>query len=355
MFNSYMPNSASPSKKLSMSLTPYGRKILNDMGTPYITKNMINSSNSALVDFQKARKDTIVNMSTPTFDARSPLQQQHFEQQQQKTPSQKLRLIKNGQVIPNLQKYYNHNNINTSAEKNNINIGKFYTNINNNNMNMNNKENEYDSSPTTIQLHSSVTKSLPKMSHMNGGNGKIPVLTRNISMLDENTMDLSNLSPTPKSNLLNGNDLNGNLMNTIDILPIPELPKMGSFKSNKSTSTLTSIDIPNHKKSSSILTSSLDKTFHHSTSTLILQPNLVKSNSMNVNNSSSGKGKNLNATNSKIKKNKVKKTGKNKEPKFQIFVSSIHKFNDPKSTIPLQQIKHGNDKSHGRKKRQLKK
>lgn len=345
MFSSYIPTSASPSKKLSMSLTPYGRRILNDMGTPYITKNIMSSSNSALVDFQKARKDTIVNMSTPTFDAKSPLQVQHFEQQQ-KTPSQRMKLIKNGQGIPNLQKYHNnHNTINNSVEKVNCKNGIFNTSNT-----LSTKEYEYDSSPTTIQLHSSVTKSLPQLSHMHEVSNKVPVLTRNISMLDKSMMDLGNLSPTPKSNSSN---INGNLMNTIDMLPIPELPKMGSFKSIRSNSTLTSLEISNPKHTASTLTSSSDKTFHNSTSTLILQPNILKTNGV----SGTSKVRSLGSGNSnnKIKKNKVKKTGKNKEPKFQIFVSSIHKFNDPNAPMPLQQVKSGTDRSHTRKKRQLKK
>lgn len=64
MFNSASKTSLSPPRK-QMSLTPYGRRILNEMGTPF-TKMMqpISSNNSALVDFHRARKHNL--QSTPT-------------------------------------------------------------------------------------------------------------------------------------------------------------------------------------------------------------------------------------------------------------------------------------------------
>lgn len=66
MFNSgsASKSSLSPPRK-QMSLTPYGRKILNEMGTPF-TKMLqpISSNNSALVDFHRARKHNL--QSTPT-------------------------------------------------------------------------------------------------------------------------------------------------------------------------------------------------------------------------------------------------------------------------------------------------
>ncbi|CDO95224.1 unnamed protein product [Kluyveromyces dobzhanskii CBS 2104] len=64
MFNSGYKAAFSPPRK-QMSLTPYGRRILNEIGTPF-TKIMqpTSSNNSALVDFHRARKHNL--QSTPT-------------------------------------------------------------------------------------------------------------------------------------------------------------------------------------------------------------------------------------------------------------------------------------------------
>lgn len=64
MFNSVSKQTASPMRR-QMSLTPYGRRVINEMGTPF-TKVLqpTSSNNSALVDFHRARKNNL--QTTPT-------------------------------------------------------------------------------------------------------------------------------------------------------------------------------------------------------------------------------------------------------------------------------------------------
>ncbi|CAL9731539.1 nuclear division defective protein 1 [Monosporozyma unispora] len=340
-------NTMSPLKKLSMSLTPYGRRILNDMGTPFnnnpITQNnnnngmvtssgikntLVGTSNSALIDFQRARKDTtitgppildnnnlkksIVSMSPSTntnsldITIRSP----KLVITPKKTKGGRNKKNLNSGQIPKL-----HKNDNST---NNIILNRRTSNID---ARLDNDGNdmEFDgSSPTTIQLNSSVTKSLPKM-NMNTTSkliDRIPVLSRNMTMLEKNSLDVT-LSPTPRSNINLPMDNNNN--NKLKFLPVPDLPKMGSFKSERTASTLTNSDFSSSAPSTQVsnIPSRLPSisTFP---STTILPPQTQPRKTI-------------------VKKKK--KVTKAKKPKFQIFVSSVHKFSDPNSSIPLSTLK----------------
>ncbi|GAV52740.1 hypothetical protein ZYGR_0AI00220 [Zygosaccharomyces rouxii] len=239
MFNSNQLTASSPSKKFSVSLTPYGRRVLNDMGTPY-AKNALLSSNSALADFQKARKHNVKLQSTPP----TSLGSYHHRS---------LEKNKNGGTGPLGSLYRDRDLLVPTQEEND--------------------ENDvYGSSPTTIQLNSSVTKSTIKLEP-----GKVPHLSKiessNSNNIDEqlfpNDEDRLPVSPTPKCH---NNNNNGSLR-------IPELPKMGSFKSE-----------------SGLLTSTASNASQHNTH---------------------------NARPGKVKKNTKK------QPKFQIIVANTQKFNVP--------------------------
>lgn len=270
MFNSnQMAVSSSPSKKVALSLTPYGRKILNDIGTPY-AKTLL-SSNSALADFQKARKDVNRLQSTP------PTLRKLIKTPQPKSRKKSLEIQECEQL----------NSFSLKVD-NNINAAKGHNNAKNKNKNKSRKNSHdfdpddardiYGSSPTTIQLNSSVTKSTTKLN-----TSKIPVLTRDIidSNIDNRLFKVEDsrlpLSPTPKCY---------KSTSTMDAIKIPELPKMGSFKSERTLSI-----------SSNISTSS-------------------NNSSMTTNTTTSSKS------------NKIKKNTK-KQPKFQIIVANTQKFNVP--------------------------
>ncbi|CCF57481.1 hypothetical protein KAFR_0C04900 [Kazachstania africana CBS 2517] len=223
-----LSNSLSPSKRLSMSLTPYGRRILNDMGTPFNSSKLHNGN--ALVDFQKAKKN--IEQSSPEnllrFTKNTILT---------KTPNKKLKT----KMINDNDNIQNNYKKDTPAKKTSYKSNELNDDI------------VYGSSPTTIQLNSSVTKSVSKL------DAKIPNLT-----VENNLLRRLPLSPTPKSNI--------SLIS--EGLTVPELPKMGSFKSERTLSISSNLSMPNTIKTV------------------------------------------------KPKKNKAK------QPKFQVFVSSIHKFNE---------------------------
>lgn len=248
MFNSNQmaAASSSPSKRVALSLTPYGRKVLNDIRTPY-SKNLA-SSNSALADFQRARKDfNKMHSSPPTA------------KKMMKTPQSKLQVRAGTGSCSST----------TKLSKENLHL---YSGIQGN-------ENGdiCGSSPTTIQLNSSITKSTTRLNA-----STIPVLTREISesnvdeRLFKEDVESLQLSPTPKCNTLS----------SIDTLRIPELPKMGSFKSET--------------------------------------PSIPLKNTTNK------KSKTANSTSCTNRNGKVKKTTK-KQPKFQIIVANAQKFNVPTS------------------------
>lgn len=232
MFNSnnMAAASSSPSKKMALSLTPYGRKILHEIGTPY-AKTLV-SSNSALADFQKARKDSNKLHSSPPTGKKMI-----------KTPQSKSRL-----QPPDLSK----ENLNAHGGVREV------------------EEDFYGSSPTTIQLNSSITKSTSRLSAT-----RIPVMARQIpesnvdDRLFKEDVEGLQLSPTPKCN-----------MSSMDTLRIPELPKMGSFKSETPP-------VPHRTKNVGSSSSSIPG-----------------------------------------KAGKVKKTTK-KQPKFQIIVANAQKFSVP--------------------------
>lgn len=239
--------SSSPSKRVSLSLTPYGRKVLNEIRTPY-SKNLA-SSNSALADFQRARKDfNKLHSSPPTA------------KKMVKTPQTKL----HGK---------SHSSIKDSARqalsKENLHLYNSVQGAEN--------EDICGSSPTTIQLNSSITKSTTRLNA-----STIPIMTREISesnvdeRLFKEDVESLQLSPTPKCNNIS----------SMDTLRIPELPKMGSFKSE--------------------------------TPPLVLKPTVSK------------KAKTQNSNLHSSKTGKVKKSTK-KQPKFQIIVANAQKFNVPTS------------------------
>lgn len=264
----------------SNGLTPYGKRILHEFDPNTVASS---SSNSALVDFQRARKDTFgtgTNNITSTPDVLSAgKDKKHYIMKTPnnfKSPSKKSRLGD----IPN----FAHDG--------------------------DNKENDiYGSSPTTIQLNSSVTKSPLKIENArlnmvtSSQQKKLPQKKRQLKTMkqleynlddklllfdkdngllpmDEDEETKLNLpaSPTP----IPHNTSKIALDNGKGLIPIPELPKMGSFKSD------------------SIATA--PKVF-----------NSVP----NTGNKVSKKPR---------KETKTKKKGK-KQPKFQIIVSNAHKFN----------------------------
>lgn len=245
MFNSNQLTASSPSKKFSVSLTPYGRRVLNDMGTPY-AKNAVISSNSALADFQKARKHNVKLQTTPPTSLGS---YHHRSLEKNKNGSSgKLGFL-----------YRDRDPLAPTQEEND--------------------ENDvYGSSPTTIQLNSSVTKSTIKLEP-----GKVPSLNKiessNSNNIEEqifpNDEDRLPVSPTPKCHNNSSNS------NNTGSLRIPELPKMGSFKS---------------ESSSSLPASTPSNTSHNNTHS--------------------------------TRTGKVKKNTK-KQPKFQIIVANTQKFNVP--------------------------
>lgn len=250
MFNSnhVAAASSSPSKRVALSLTPYGRKVLHEIGTPY-AKTLV-SSNSALADFQKARKDvTKLHSSPPTAKKMT------------KTPPSKPRKKTVDESLTaktDRQQALSKDSLKTCGGVQEV------------------DEDCYGSSPTTIQLNSSITKSCGRLSAQ-----RIPVMTRQISesnvddRLFKEDVEGLQLSPTPKCNALS----------SIDTLKIPELPKMGSFKSETPPLPTKTTNSKNTASSSSSLLS---------------------------------------------KTGKVKKTTK-RQPKFQIIVANAQKFSVPTS------------------------
>ncbi|EJS41551.1 ndd1p [Saccharomyces arboricola H-6] len=273
MFN--QPLVTSPSKRFSsLSLTPYGRKILNDVGTPY-AKALI-SSNSALVDFQKARKDISTNTAyLGSINSNNILQRTPL-----RSNSKKLFIKTPQDAIKGTSTLTKDNE---------------------------NKPDMYGSSPTTIQLNSSITKSISKLD-----NPRIPLLaSRSDTILDSNVDDqlfdlgLTRLplSPTP-----NCNSLHSSTTGTA-ALQIPELPKMGSFRSDTAATSTSNSNTISFKS---------------------------KPGNNNV-------------------KGKIKKNGK-KPSKFQIIVANIDQFNQDTSSSSLTSSLNtnpstGNSNSNGTRKR----
>ncbi|SCW01444.1 LAFE_0D12706g1_1 [Lachancea fermentati] len=187
MFNSKnKPRTSSPSKRY-LSLTPYGKRVLNDIGTPYA--KMLASSNSALVDFHKARKDSTKTTFTP---------------------------LKNRQSRSTRSLNSNHNEEGFSSDIEEA----------------TDRDGDCGSSPTTIQLNSSVTKSTrDKLGPISSKES--PVFSSKYAErepnIDETLFEVEKLplSPTPKPQ---SSDLD------VTSIKIPELPKMGSFKSERSLS-----------------------------------------------------------------------------------------------------------------------
>ncbi|CCE65801.1 hypothetical protein TPHA_0N00200 [Tetrapisispora phaffii CBS 4417] len=276
------------SNLLAMTSSPYEKRIMNDIGTPY-AKNTI-SSNSAFTDFQKARKDSIKS--------------------QQRTPNQSLRTSNSKLSKKNC---YDESDIKNSDNKENTDI--------------------YGSSPTTVQLNSSVTKSTSKLNSQN-----IPKLLVNdncitgtvfknnnnnheMTNIDERLFDMEMnvnmlpVSPTPKKHNFT--------MNHEQDIRIPELPKMGSFTSEKSLSIT-----PRFTNKPTKAMNNLDVNTYLS--------NVIPSNTNTLPSNSSNKV--------------VKKT--KKQAKFQIIVSNAHRFNASQGYPPNASIK-GNKKPKLKRTRSL--
>lgn len=291
-----MPSSVSPYREKkdalnffgtnSTGLTPFAKR---EIGNDFDPSN-IQTSNSALADFQRARKDTMGLSLNSTPNVAS------------------IRKNKNSFLMKTP-------NNNKSPSK----LSKLGNIPNFTNRDDENKENNiYGSSPTTIQLNSSVTKSPLKIDHsrlniipsqeqknlpaknrqLKAGkqsdyniDDRLLLFDRDSGVLkhdDEDSKLAIPLSPTPISH--NKSNIALDAKNR-PILPIPELPKMGSFKSDSMATA--------------------PKVF-----------NTVPNNSQK-------------AMKSKSKDGKVKKKIK-KQPKFQIIVSNAHKFNVTKSSTTLQ-------------------
>ncbi|CCH61135.1 hypothetical protein TBLA_0E00740 [Henningerozyma blattae CBS 6284] len=258
---------SSPSKRL-LSLTPYGRKILNELGTPF-AKQSGTTSNSALIDFQNLKKE----------------QQNNLANNFKYSPSINTSIKK---LIKTPNKNLTDNKLSLGNKDDLLSLPHPST--------IDNEPDIYGSSPTTIQLNSSATKSTTKLDI-----NKVPNLTNKLkrsgfphhdkpdgiithtSILD--TSHLS-LSPTPKPNMNNHhhthNNSNHNITTTNNsgpLLKIPELPKMGSFTSEQT-------------------------------------PVVLKSKPLTIN-----KNISLNTN-----KNTKKITKKNVKTKFQIIVSNTKKF-----------------------------
>lgn len=240
MFNSGTKSIVSPKKYLT--LTPYGRKVLTDIGTPYA--RMLASSNSALVDFQKARKE-----------------------QQVKTPkvceTEKSVLISTDMITCDKSPGVIDDDLGRDGIL------------------------EYGSSPTTIQLNSSVTKSAREKL------GCSPEVHRHHDPnIDDRLFNIT-VSPTPK------------LSNVSNIIKVPELPKMGSFKS----------DIPQ------LIGSKLKSKTKAKTKLLNLQQPLVSQDINRFSLSPTLKQRQFsNSTHTQV-------TNQVQQPKFQIIVTDATTFN----------------------------
>ncbi|CEP64889.1 Ndd1p LALA0_S14e01552g [Lachancea lanzarotensis] len=221
MFNSKdkmgQPASSSPSKRY-LSLTPYGKRVLSDIGTPYA--KLLASSNSALVDFQKARKD--VAQSSPN------LNRGNLPNLTKVTPNKRY-----GSTFPS-----NANLTDSSARRLSrraLAAAKARRNSTSNTVEDDDSgADECGSSPTTIQLNSSVTKPTRNKLGFVGAPPPIPFQEEGSSEgethdIDSRLFEIGKLplSPTPKP--ASCNDTN------VTQIRIPELPKMGSFKSDLSS------------------------------------------------------------------------------------------------------------------------
>ncbi|CUS20852.1 LAQU0S01e16072g1_1 [Lachancea quebecensis] len=207
MFNSrnkQTHNSSSPSKRY-LSLTPYGKRVLSDIGTPYA--KLLASSNSALVDFQRARKDVQKSVSPEGSNL-----QHRGNSNTNKRLSSDLGPgpgCHKGSLLPE-----SDDEIESGVD-------------------------DCGSSPTTIQLNSSVTKSardklgsIGSIREKNITNSDLGPSSEDEheTNIDERLFEMEKLplSPTPKPSKCTDLD--------VTRIKIPELPKMGSFKSERSSS-----------------------------------------------------------------------------------------------------------------------
>ncbi|SCU82300.1 LAFA_0C10374g1_1 [Lachancea sp. 'fantastica'] len=224
MFNSkdkMAPTSSSSPSKRYLSLTPYGKRILSDIGTPYA--KLLASSNSALVDFQKARKDVahsspnLNNGSLPNLSKVTPRKRIGSAM----SPNEKLgdsavhRLSRRSLAAAKARRNSLSPKVGGQAE---------YSD-----------PEDCGSSPTTIQLNSSVTKPARNKLGFVGAPPPMPFQEEGSSEGESNDIDSRlfemgklPLSPTPKPASCNDTD--------VTQIRIPELPKMGSFRSDVSSS-----------------------------------------------------------------------------------------------------------------------
>ncbi|SCU78964.1 LADA_0A08878g1_1 [Lachancea dasiensis] len=211
------PTSASSPSKRYLSLTPYGKRILSDIGTPYA--KLLASSNSALVDFQRARKDVI--KSSPRYrKGKGASRSKKHLKKPTFSPSGTEASVSSGHALSK------HNLASAEAQHGHaLEEGTGHDS----------GLEECGSSPTTIQLNSSVTKSsrnklgfianCPPMPYQEDGSSE-----DDRENIDERLFGIGKLplSPTPKP--ASSNDVD------VTQLKIPELPKMGSFRSESGSS-----------------------------------------------------------------------------------------------------------------------
>lgn len=196
MFNSGM-KVASPSKRY-LSLTPYGKKVLSEIGTPYA--KMLASSNSALVDFQRARKE-------PSLQRLETTPKHNKYRKRTKSGRVKNELIDKN-CLTNAD--CDNNGCGEEDGEEDADYGSSY----------------YGSSPTTIQLNSSATHSAKREVIPSASTGNSNIDVNGNTNIDDRLFEMEKLplSPTPKTNSSRSLELPN--------IKMPELPKMGSFKSD---------------------------------------------------------------------------------------------------------------------------
>lgn len=205
MFGSVGKSTLSPSKRL-YPVTPFGRKAFGETETPFACMGQT-SSNNAVADFQKARKEENPLDRTPVSKRSRCLNNKKPEYLNTTTSPSFISsfLLKPAVSGTAMQATGSLSNTDISS------ASKLTHDRDDDN------EQDYGSSPTTIQLASSVTKSA-----RNHFVHSPTMINHENTTLANHVFDIT-ASPTP--NLIKNSN------NTPLPLRIPELPKLGSFKS----------------------------------------------------------------------------------------------------------------------------
>ncbi|AMD20572.1 HDL172Cp [Eremothecium sinecaudum] len=209
MFNSAGRSTLSPTKRL-YSLTPYNRKLVGDGDTPFGRILPTSStSNNALADFQKARKEENPLVKTPVTKRARQLNNRKPENfNAALSGSFVSSLASRGAYAVNAAPVVSDSALARDVVGNPPDL--------HHGQHADHDEQDYGSSPTTIPLASSVTKSARNTATRSPVSGQ-----ENPPILDNRVFDVA-ASPTPK---LKKSPPPGELS-----LRVPELPKLGSFK-----------------------------------------------------------------------------------------------------------------------------